>query len=148
MGHSHGLPIGSGLIATSVALSGTPAGIYSAMYIWVVLVAARSFSYFGLTSQLLGILATYGIALSTLDTGPTEFANSTRWLLSVFALTVTGIISLRLVSDARDKEAELTRLSDDHRSRETQDQASTRRDSHQNRLEAAPGAGSLAEPGR
>ena len=46
------LLIGSGLIATCVALSGTASGIYAAMYIWVVLVAARSFSTYGLGFQL------------------------------------------------------------------------------------------------
>jgi hypothetical protein len=81
------------------------------MYIWVVLVAARSFSMYGLVFQLGGILATYGLALTTLTAGPTEFALVTRWLLSVFALCVTGVISLRLVSDSRKKEATLIRMS-------------------------------------
>jgi hypothetical protein len=104
------LLVGSGLISTCVSLSGSASGIYAAMFIWVVLVAARSFSIYGLVFQLLGILATYGIALLTLTAGPDEFALVTRWLLSVFALCVTGVISLRLVSDARKKEAELIRL--------------------------------------
>ncbi len=102
--------VGSGLISTCVALSGSASGVYAVMFIWVVLVAARSFSIYGLVFQLFGILATYGVALSTLAATPDEFAISTRWLLSVFALCVTGIISLRLVSDARRKEAELIRL--------------------------------------
>jgi hypothetical protein len=112
----HGvLLLGSALIALSAYLSGTPSGIYAGMYVWVVLVAGRSFSRPGLLGQLTGIGGTYAIALSGLEAGPTEFPNETRWLLTVFALAVTGLISLRLTSDARRREADLIRLSALHK---------------------------------
>ena len=140
------LLLGSGLISACVALSGSPSGVYAAMFIWVVLVAARSFSLFGLVFQLLGILATYGVALSTLTASPDEFPITTRWLLSVFALCVTGVISLRLVSDARKKEAELIRMSG-MRPAVSGDPA--HRSAHldgrsEMRLEPAPATGNLA----
>lgn len=143
------LIVGSGLISTCVGLSASASGIYAAMFIWVVLVAARSFSIYGLVFQLLGILATYGVALSTLTAGPDEFALMTRWLLSTFALGVTGVISLRLVSDARKKEADLIRLSGQHQPgrRQAGSFATTERPAAI-RQEAAPPAGSLAGPGR
>lgn len=108
------LLIGSGLIAACVYFSGTASGIYSAMYVWVVLVAGRSFSARGLAAQLAGIGLTYAVALSQLDLGPTEFPDETRWILTVFALTVTGVISLRLTDDAKRREADLLRLSHFH----------------------------------
>lgn len=104
------LLVGSGLIATSVHLSGTASGVYAAMYIWVILVAARSFSVYGLLFQLAGILVSYGVALLALTANPGDFSSLSRWLLTVFALSVTGFISVRLVADARRKEAELLRM--------------------------------------
>ena len=143
------LLVGSGLIATCVALSGSASGIYAAMYIWVVLVAARSFSIYGLIFQLAGILATYGIALTTLTANPGDFATVTRWLLSVFALCVTGVISLRLVSDARKKEAALIRMSGMAVPEPASTNGSTPAEppAHLPK-EAAPPAGSLAGQGR
>ena len=143
------LLIGSGLIATCVALSGSASGIYAAMYIWVVLVAARSFSMCGLVFQLAGILATYGIALSTLTTHPGEFATTTRWLLSVFALCVTGVISLHLVSDSRKKEAALIRMSGVPQPSTALANGSEPEEQTTDTPEvAAPPAGSLAGQGR
>ncbi len=143
------LLVGSGLIATCVALSDTPSGIYAAMYIWVVLVAARSFSIYGLVFQLAGILATYGIALMTLTANPGDFATITRWLLSVFALCVTGLISLRLVSDTRKKEAALIRMSGMAVPQPAPTNGSTPGElPAEIPREAAPPAGSLAGQGR
>ena len=119
------------------------------MYIWVVLVAARSFSIYGLVFQLAGILATYGIALSTLTTHPSEFATTTCWLLSVFALCVTGVISLHLVSDSRKKEAALIRLSGVPQPSTALANGSEPQEQTTDTLEeAAPPAGSLAGQGR
>jgi hypothetical protein len=107
--------------------------------------------------QLAGIFATYGIALSTLSTLPSEFAIITRWLLSVFALCVTGVISLRLVSDSRMKEAELIRMTSEARAagdaeaiaaEHMSDPASARSASAAGAAGAAPRAGSLAGQGR
>lgn len=151
------LLVGSGLIATCVAFSGSASGIYAAMYIWVVLVAARSFSMYGLIFQLAGILITYGIALSTLSTSPGEFAIVTRWLLSIFALCVTGFISLRLVSDSRKKEAELIRMTGQARAAGDAEALAAEHVSRPGQVvpgaaakgpEAAPPAGSLAGQGR
>jgi hypothetical protein len=143
------LLVASGLIATCIALSASASSIYAAMYIGVVLVAARSFSVSGLVVQLVGVLATYGIALSTLTTAAGEFGATTRWLPSVVAISLTGFIVQRLVSSSRKNRAALIQMSG---MPEPEDPETDGSIPHELALGfhevAAPPAGSLAGQGR
>jgi uncharacterized membrane protein YccC len=92
-----------------VYFSGLAAGIYSLMFIWVIVVAACAASRVGLLLQTAWILATYGAALIALEGASAGFSAITRFAVTGFALSVAGAAVSSLVEGRRAAEEGLHR---------------------------------------
>ncbi|MGA7398227.1 MAG: GGDEF domain-containing protein, partial [Solirubrobacterales bacterium] len=94
------LAAGTGLVSLCIFFAGIATGLYSPMYIWVVLLAASFFSRRAVAAHLIWIVFTWGLALALVDerTGFTAF---TRWTLGSFVLTVTAAVMTEIVLGRR-----------------------------------------------
>jgi diguanylate cyclase (GGDEF)-like protein/PAS domain S-box-containing protein len=83
----------STLICFGIYFTGVAAGLYSWMFIWVVLVVALFYSRAALAVQLGWLLGCYAVVVSLVpDTA--GYSGFTRWLLSAMALSVAaGVVS-------------------------------------------------------
>jgi diguanylate cyclase (GGDEF)-like protein len=97
------------LVSLCVYFSGLAAGIYSLMFIWVIVVAACAASRVGLLLQTAWILATYGAALIALEGASAGFSAITRFAVTGFALSVAGAAVSSLVEGRRAAEEGLHR---------------------------------------
>ncbi len=103
------LGVASVLVSICVYLSGTAAGVYSVMFVWVVIVAACVSTRLALALHIAAILVTYGIALSALEGQAGGYSSVTRFVLTGFALTASGAAVTWLVEGRRSAEAGLHR---------------------------------------
>jgi diguanylate cyclase (GGDEF)-like protein/PAS domain S-box-containing protein len=87
----------SATVSAAIYFSGVAAGLYSTMFIWVVLVSACFFAPMAALAQVGWLLACYAVVLSSVDDSA-GFSPLTRWLLSAFGLCVAGGVTTWLVA--------------------------------------------------
>ena len=97
------------LVSFSVYLSGLQAGVYSVMYVWVVIVGACIATRRVLALHIVWILVTYGVALAALEVEAGGYSPVTRFVLTGFALSAAGAAVTWLVEGRRSAEAGLHR---------------------------------------
>lgn len=100
---------GSVLISLCVYFSGIAAGVYSVMFVWVVIVAACVASRPALALHIGWILLTYAVALAALHGQAGGYSPVTRFVLTGFALSAAGAAVSWLVEGRRSAEAGLHR---------------------------------------
>lgn len=103
------LALASILVSLCVYFSGEAAGVYSVMYVWVVIVAACIATRSGLALHIGWLLTTYGIAIIALDGDAGGWSALTRFILGAFALAAAGAAVNWLVEGRRHAEAGLRR---------------------------------------
>ena len=97
------------LVSLAVYLSGLAAGVYSVMYVWIVIVGACIATRRVLALHVAWILVTYGMALAALPVGTGDYSPVTRFVLTGFALIAAGAAVNWLVEGRRSAEAGLHR---------------------------------------
>jgi diguanylate cyclase (GGDEF)-like protein len=97
------------LVSLCVYFSGLAGGVYSVMFVWVVIVAACVTTRFVLAAHIAWILVTYGAALAALQTDNLGYSLVTRFVLTGFALSAAGAAVSWLVEGRRNAEAGLHR---------------------------------------
>ena len=97
------------LIALCTYFSGVSAGVFSVMYVWVVIVAACIATRRQLVLHTAWLLFTYGITLVALRDSAGAFAPVTSFVLTGFALSAAGAAVSWLVESRKDAEAGLRR---------------------------------------
>ena len=106
----HGvLAAGTFLICLAEYFAGVGAGVYSAMFLWVVLMAASFFSRQALIAQVAWIVVCWGVTLIALDEA-TGFSSMTRWVLGSLVLIVAAAVMSEIVAGRRSTEEERERL--------------------------------------
>ena len=103
------LATASVLVSLCVYLSGAAAGIYSVMFVWVVVVAACIATRGGLAMHVAWCLLTYGLAIVALHGQSLGWSPVTRFVLTGFALAASGAAVAWLVEGRRSAEAGLQR---------------------------------------
>jgi diguanylate cyclase (GGDEF)-like protein len=91
---------GSALISLSIYFTGEATGVYSTMFVWVVLLSTFFFPGRGAAAQLAFLLLAYGITLGFVDPGP--FSAFTRWFLTATALSIACATTSWLVDGLRE----------------------------------------------
>ena len=81
--------LGSVCINTLMLASGVAAGVYAAMFCWVVLVSVNFFSARAAVLHFVWMMGLYGFVLTIVQSGG-GYSGLTRWLTATFALAVTG----------------------------------------------------------
>src|SRR5215212_1535969 len=90
---------GSMSICLCIYFSGVATGVYSTMFIWVVVVAPFFFPGRAAAAQLGFLLLVYAITLGVVDPGP--FSAFTRWLVTAVALAIGSATTAWLVHGLR-----------------------------------------------
>ncbi len=107
----HGvLAAGTAFICLADYFAGVVAGVYSAMFVWVVLMAASFFSRQALIAQVVWILVCWSLTLVALDGSSTGFSSMTRWVLGSLVLVVAAAVMSEIVAGRRSTEEERERL--------------------------------------
>jgi len=107
----HGvLAAGTFFICLADYFAGVGAGVYSAMFVWVVLMAASFFSRQALIAQVVWILVCWALTLIALDGSTTGFSSMTRWVLGSLVLIVAACVMSEIVAGRRSTEADRQRL--------------------------------------
>jgi len=88
---------GTALVCLCIYFSGIAAGVYSAMFVWVVLVAASFLGRQGVTAHVLWVLLSWGLTLALVDDS-SGFSDITRWTLGSFVLVVTAWVMHEIVA--------------------------------------------------
>jgi diguanylate cyclase (GGDEF)-like protein len=100
------LALGTVLICCCVYLAGLVSGLYSAMFVWVVLVAASFFSQRAVAAHVIWVLITWGLTLSVVAE-PQGFSGLTRWILGSIVLTVSAFVMSEIVAGRSSAEERL-----------------------------------------
>ena len=103
------LALASVMISLCVYFSGAAAGTYSVMFIWVAIVAACVADRKGLAAQICWTLLTYGVAIVALEDESLGWSPVTRFVLTGFAISASGVAVSWLVEGRRSAEAGLQR---------------------------------------
>ncbi|MDX6588368.1 MAG: hypothetical protein QOI31_2841 [Solirubrobacterales bacterium] len=107
----HGvLAAGTFFICLADYFAGVGAGVYSAMFVWVVLMAASFFSREALIAQVVWILVCWALTLIALDGSTTGFSSMTRWVLGSLVLIVAAGVMSEIVAGRRTTEQDRERL--------------------------------------
>ena len=86
----------STLVSLGIYYTGVAAGVYTSIFVWIVLVAAYFFSARAAAIQLAWMLGCYGLVLVEVDSA--GYSGFTRWLLTGIALSVAGLVTSWLVA--------------------------------------------------
>jgi len=103
------LAAGTALISLADYFAGVAAGVYAAMFVWVVLMAASFFSRQALVAQVLWIVVCWGVTLAALDPA-VGFSSLTRWVLGCLVLVVAAAVMSEIVAGRRSTEVDRERL--------------------------------------
>lgn len=103
------LAAGTGLISLCVYFSAVASGIYSAMFIWIVLVAASFFPRRAVAAHVGWILISWGLT-HALVREPSGFSVITRWALGSFALVVAAAVMSEIVQGRKSTEEQLRKV--------------------------------------
>ena len=106
------LAAGTGLVSLCVYLSGVAAGVYSVMFVWVVLVAGSFFGGRAVAAHVAWISISWGLALSLVEE-PTGFSVVTRWTLGTFVLGVAAAVMSEIVAGRKATEERLREAQDE-----------------------------------
>ena len=101
--------VGTALICLAEYFAGVAAGVYSAMFVWVVLMAASFFSRQALAAQVTWIIVCWGLTLLALDEAM-GFSSMTRWVLGSLVLIVAAAVMSEIVAGRRSTEIDRERL--------------------------------------
>jgi diguanylate cyclase (GGDEF)-like protein len=102
------IALGSALICATVYLSGVAAGVYSTMFVWVVILSAYFFPGRPAAAHLAWLLIAYGATLLMLDDAA-GFSSWTRWIFTSLALIVAAAMTSWLVAGRERSESALRR---------------------------------------
>jgi diguanylate cyclase (GGDEF)-like protein/PAS domain S-box-containing protein len=89
----------SALVCLGVYFTGVAAGVYTSIFVWIVLINSYFFSARAAVVQLAWLLGGYALVLSSIHSA--GYSGFTRWLLSAFALGVAGAVTSWLVTRKR-----------------------------------------------
>jgi diguanylate cyclase (GGDEF)-like protein len=103
---------GTALISLCIVFAGVATGIYSAMYIWVVLLAVSFFSSRAVAAHVGWVLLSWGAALAWVHE-PTGFSSITRWTLGSLVLVVTATVMCEIEGGRRSTEEQLRATQDE-----------------------------------
>ena len=103
------LAAGTAFISLADYFAGVAAGVYSAMFVWVVLMAASFFSRQALIAQVIWIVVCWGATLIVLDPAA-GFSSMTRWVLGCLVLVVAAAVMSEIVAGRRSTEVDRERL--------------------------------------
>ena len=106
------LAAGTALICLCVYFSGVAAGIYSAMFVWVVLVAGSFFGGRAVGAHVAWIMISWGVTLLSVDE-LSGFSAITRWTLGSLVLVVAAAVMSEIVAGRKETEAELRSAQDE-----------------------------------
>jgi diguanylate cyclase (GGDEF)-like protein len=102
------LAAGTALICVCVYASGTATGVYSTMFVWVVVFSASFFPGRATAAHIGWLLLAYGTTLLLLADSA-GFSPLTRWLLTAFALGIAGAVTSWLLIGRLAAERDLRR---------------------------------------
>lgn len=100
------LAAGTALICLCVLFAGVAAGIYSAMFIWVLLMATSFFSARAVGAHVAWILLTWGLTLASVEE-LSGFSAVTRWTLGSLVLIVAAWVMTMIVAARRSSEEQM-----------------------------------------
>jgi diguanylate cyclase (GGDEF)-like protein len=103
------LAAGTLFICLADYFAGVGAGVYSAMFVWVVLMAASFFSRQAVVAQVAWIVIAWAITLASLDSSA-GFPSTTRWVLGSLVLIVAAGVMSEIVAGRRSTEEDRERL--------------------------------------
>ncbi len=106
------LATGTGLISLCVYFSGVAAGIYSAMFVWVVLVAGSFFVGWAVAAHVVWAVISWGLVLAVVEE-PTGFSTITRWTLGSLVLGVAAGVMSEIVAGRKSTEEQLRSAQDE-----------------------------------
>jgi len=106
------LAAGTGLVSLCIYFSGVAAGIYSAMFVWVVLLAASFFASRAVAAHVGWVLVSWGLALALVE-ADTGFSVITLWALGSFVLVVAATVMSELEGGRRSTEEQLRSAQDE-----------------------------------
>jgi len=104
------LAAGTFFICLADYFAGVVAGVYSAMFVWVVLMAASFFSRQALIAQVVWVLVCWAVTLIALDGSTSGFSSMTRWVLGSLVLIVAAAVMSEIVAGRRSTESDRERL--------------------------------------
>ncbi len=102
------LAAGTGLISLCVYFAGVATGVYSPMFIWVVLVAGSFFVGRAVAAHVGWVASSWGLVLILVEE-PSGFSTITRWTLGTFVLAVAAAVMHEIVAGRRSTEEKLRR---------------------------------------
>jgi len=106
------LATGTGLISLCVYFSGVAAGIYTAMFVWVVLVAGSFFVGWAVAAHVVWAVISWGLVLAVVEE-PTGFSTITRWTLGSLVLGVAAGVMSEIVAGRNSTEKQLRSAQDE-----------------------------------
>ncbi|MGI9020791.1 MAG: GGDEF domain-containing protein [Solirubrobacterales bacterium] len=106
------LATGTGLISLCVYFAGVASGIYSAMFVWVVLVAGSFFAGWAVAAHVAWAVISWGLVLAVVEE-PTGFSTITRWTLGSLVLGVAAGVMSEIVAGRRATEEQLRSAQDE-----------------------------------
>ena len=106
------LAVGTALISLCVYFSGVAAGVYSAMFVWVVLVAGSFFGRPAVAAHVAWIMISWGVTLLAVE-DLTGFSAITRWTLGSLVLVVAAAVMSEIVAGRKATEEELRSTQDE-----------------------------------
>ena len=106
------LALGTACISLCVYFSVVASGVYSVMYVWVVLVAGCFFQARAIAAHVAWILLTWGLALTQVE-DLSGFSAITRWSLGCIVFMVTAAVMSEIVAGRRSTEERLRSAQDE-----------------------------------
>jgi diguanylate cyclase (GGDEF)-like protein len=106
------LGTGTALISLCVYFAGVAAGIYSAMFVWVVLVAGSFFGSRAIAAHVGWVLVSWGLVLVLVEE-PSGFSMITRWTLGALVIGVAAAVMSEIVAGRRETEEQLRSAQDE-----------------------------------
>jgi diguanylate cyclase (GGDEF)-like protein len=97
---------GTGLICLGAYFAGAAAGLYSAMLVWLVIVAASFFSARAVAAHVAWILVASGVTLGMVDASPGA-SPATRWAFGGVLLVIAATVMSRIATSRRSTEEQL-----------------------------------------
>ncbi|MEX1142223.1 MAG: diguanylate cyclase [Thermoleophilaceae bacterium] len=97
---------GTGLICLGTYFAGAATGLYSALLVWLVIVAASFFSARAVAAHVVWILIASAVTLNSIDGLPGTSA-ATRWVIGGVLLAIAAVAMSRIAAGRRATEKQL-----------------------------------------
>ncbi len=98
--------LGTGLICLGTYFAGAATGLYSALLVWLVVVAASFFSARAVAAHVAWILFASAVTLSSID-GLSDISAAVRWIVGGVLLAIAAVAMSRIAVDRRSTEQRL-----------------------------------------